>query len=74
MNDIIVQFAVLWGAKMASPWSKEECEISEKMKQCDSEELLKIFSEWAEEYIENDAEDTVDFFEEKLIDLLKKGS
>ena len=73
MNDVIVQFAILWGAKMASPWSREECEISEEMKQYDSEELLKIFSEWAEEYSESEAEDTVEFFEEKLAELLRNS-
>lgn len=70
MNDLIVQFAILWGEKMAGPCSSKEKEIVEEMKRYDSEELLSIFSAWAEEYNKTDAIDTIDFFEEKLTDLI----
>jgi len=71
MNDIIVQFAVLWGQVIGSSIiSSKEMEIAEEMKQYDSEELLKIFSGWADEYKALGKEDTVEFFESKLTDLM----
>lgn len=70
MNDIIVQFAVLWGQTIGSSLSSKEVEIAEEMKQYDSEELLKILSAWAEEFVAGNEEDTVEFFEEKLVDWL----
>lgn len=70
MNDLIVQFAILWGEKIASPWGSKEREIAEEMKQYDTEELLDIFSAWADEYNTSTESDTVDFFEEKLTDLM----
>jgi hypothetical protein len=70
MNDLIVQFAILWGEKIASPWSNKETEVAEEMKQYSSEELLPIFSGWAEDYNMSDESDTVIFFEEKLTDLM----
>lgn len=70
MNDIIVQFAVLWGINIGSPISSKEQEIANEMKTYDSEELLSILSGWAEEYLASDVEDTVEFFEKKLTDLM----
>lgn len=70
MNDIIVQFAVLWGINIGSPISFKEQEIASEMKTYDSEELLNILSEWAEEYLASNIEDTVEFFEKKLADLM----
>ena len=66
MNDIIVQFAMLWGMTIGSAISPKEIETAEKMKQYNSEELLQLMSEWAEEYVSANAEDTVEFFEKKL--------
>lgn len=40
------------------------------MKTYDSEELLNILSEWAEEYLTSNIENTVEFFEKKLTDLM----
>ena len=70
MNDIIVQFAVLWGIKIGSPISSKEKEIAKEMKTYDSDKLLDILSGWAEEYIASDMEDTVEFFEKKLTNLM----
>ena len=70
MNDIIVQFAMLWGVTIGSALSSKEREIAEEMKTYDSEELLQILSGWAEEYAFANAEDTVEFFETKLTDLM----
>lgn len=70
MNDLIVQFSVLWGIAIGSSFSSKEQKLVEEMKTYDSEELLKIFSGWAKEYSKSEVEDTVEFFEEKLTDLM----
>ena len=70
MNDVIVQFAILWGEYIGAACSPEELECAERMKQYDSEELLNLFSAWATEYLKGDEEDTVDFFNVKLAHLL----
>ena len=67
-NDLLVQFAVLWGNHIGSAHSSAD---ANKMKQWDSEELLNLFSAWKNEYLSQDAiEDSVDFFNKKLSDLL----
>ena len=79
VSDIIIQFARLWGQKeiLTLGFTKEEEKIAEELKAYDSEEMLKILSGWAEEYLmessfllEDECLDTVDFFEKKLADLL----
>ena len=70
VNSLILQFAILWGEKIASPLSRKEKEITEEMKQYDTDELLSIFSAWAEKYDANAESDTVDFFEKQLTDLM----
>ena len=70
MNDIIVQYAALWGMKIGSAISSKEREFAEEMKTYDSVELLEIFTGWAEEYFNSDVEDSVEFFEMKLTDLM----
>jgi len=66
MSDLVVQFAVLWGVKLASGTEKERDEL----RQWDSEELLDLFTGWVEEYRESDYDDSVDFFEDKIEELL----
>lgn len=70
VNSLILQFAILWGEKIASPLSSKEREIAEEMKQYETDELLSIFSAWAEKYDTSAESDTVDFFEEQLTDLM----
>ena len=69
LNDVVVQFAMLWGQTIGSAVFGAEVEVAEDMKQYDSEELLKLLSLWAEEYFAGDNEDTVEFFETKLDEL-----
>ncbi len=71
MNDIIVQFARLWGQLEATVLTAEDEDTSDMLKAYDSEEMLKVISEWAEEFAASDEEDTCDFFYSK-IELLKK--
>ncbi len=70
MNDLIVQFARLWGQYEAYVQNAEDEEISDTLKSYDSEEMLKVISKWADEYEKSDEDDTVDFFEKKLKELV----
>lgn len=79
VNDLIVQFARLWGQRevLSLCYTKQEEEIAEELKAYNSEEMLKILSDWAEDYLEesrflleDETLDTVDFFEKKLADLI----
>ena len=75
-NDLIVQFAILWGTEIGlaclSPLSSEN-EKGKEMKQWDSEELCQLFFSWKAEYLNQDAiEDSTDFFHKKLAELLSK--
>ena len=66
MNDVIVQFAVLWGQTIGSALSVKEIMLANEMKEYDSEELTQLLSVWATEYRNSDEEDTVEFFQQKL--------
>lgn len=68
MSDLIVQFAVLWGIKLANGSEREKDEL----RQWDSEELLDLFTAWLDEYRESDYYDSVDFFEDKVEELLNR--
>ena len=68
MSDLIVQFAVLWGIKLANGSEREKDEL----RQWDSEELLDLFTGWLDEYRESDYDDSVDFFEDKVEELLNR--
>lgn len=75
-NDLVVQFAILWGTEIGlaclSPLSPES-EKGKEMKQWDSEELYQLFSSWKAEYLNQDAiEDSANFFYKKLAELLSK--
>lgn len=76
MNDLIIQFAILWGIELAdtqSAWGAEKAKMAEEMKHYDSEELLEIFSAWATEFMSQRSEDDpVFFFNEKLTDLMRE--
>ena len=70
-NDLVVQFAILWGMQIGSAFSSKEIEIAEEMKQWDSDELFKLFSAWKTEYFGQDIiEDSAEFFQKKLVELL----
>ena len=68
MSDLIVQFAVLWGIKLANGSEREKDEL----RQWDSKELLDLFTGWLDEYRESDYDDSVDFFEDKVEELLNR--
>lgn len=71
--DIIIQFAVLWGETIGSATTAAEWEESKIMKEYDSEELLKLFTEWKNSYMnQNITNDTCEFFEMKRKELIGK--
>lgn len=72
MNDLIIQFARLWGQYEAYRYSAKDEEISDMLKGYDSLELLGVVHDWAEEYCLTDAEDTVEFFEQKIQAMYEK--
>lgn len=68
-QDLIVQFAVLWGIETADSRNNEK--RYELLRSLDSEELYSIFQGWLNEYLKSDIEDSVDFFNNKLENFLK---
>ncbi len=71
MNDLIVQFARLWGIKEAYRQSVRDEEISDILKTYDSQEMLSVLTKWATEFPNSYVEDTTDFFEMKLEELIQ---
>lgn len=71
--DIIVQFAMLWGETIGYATTATEYEEVKVMKEYDSEDLLKLFTEWKDLYLnQNITDDTCEFFESKRKELLDK--
>ena len=70
MNDVIVQFARLWGQAETLNLTEEDRKISRETKAYDSMELLDLLTKWAKEYMVSDEEDTCDFFYRKLGELI----
>lgn len=71
--DIIIQFAMLWGETIGYATTANECEEAKVMKEYDSEDLLKLFTEWKDLYLnQNITNDTCEFFESKRKELLDK--
>lgn len=68
-TDLMVQFAMLWGMKRV-PVIQADQKYADAMEGYDSEEIRDIVTEWADEYLESDCEDTCDFFEEHIDVLL----
>lgn len=69
--DLVVQFAVLWGMYIGSAITAIEEKNAQKMKEYDSEELLALLTGWKDEYLkQNEIEDSCDFFNLKLENLM----
>lgn len=69
--DVIVQFAIHWGWEIGSAITPNEEKKAKAMRSWNSEELCRIFTDWAKEYLEqNEIEDSEEFFDLKLEQLL----
>lgn len=73
MNDLIVQFARLWGQNETYVSTPKEEKISDILRSYDSEECLAILSDWVDEYMESGIEDSCEFFESKLEALAREA-
>lgn len=63
--DIVIKFAKLWGIETEK--RKNDKHQYEKMESYDSKDLLNIFIDWKNEYMNDEiAEDASDFFYEKF--------
>lgn len=71
MNDIMIQFARLWGQLEATTITAKDENVSDYLKSYDSEEVMNIVWKWSEEYLSNDneIEDSCDFFYKKIVEL-----
>ena len=68
MEDLIVQFARLWGQQEVLIINSKDEEISKMLKSYDSIELRNLLQQWSDEFMfdSNENTDTVEFFEEKI--------
>ena len=71
--DIIVAFARLWGQKEAWYMSENDEKVRNELIAYDSQECLELLTEWANEYMNSDEEDTVQFFEKKIEELIQNA-
>lgn len=69
-QDIMVQFAKLWGIETAQGLTHRETseawERAQKMDALDYEELTALLSGWAEKFLQADEEDTSEYFHRML--------
>ena len=71
MDDLIIQFARLWGQREILILNSDDEIIANILKSYDSEELLQLLKKWADEFVDdNESDDTVDFFERKIEGML----
>ena len=71
MDDLMIQFARLWGQREVLILNSDDEIIANILKSYDSEELLQLLKKWADEFVDNnESDDTVDFFERKLEGML----
>lgn len=66
--DLIVAFAKLWGITTADMRTSEE--VYKELESYDSNDLATLFSSWAEEYTNEGCDDTCEFFERKMDDIV----
>lgn len=71
--DLVVQFAILWGENIGIAMMSHEEDTYKELQAYDSEELSNIFSEWADEYVNSDCDDSCDFFNDKFVSLMAKN-
>ena len=71
MDDLMIQFARLWGQREVLILNSDDEIIANILKSYDSEELLQLLKKWADEFVDNnESDDTVDFFERKIEGML----
>lgn len=71
MKDLSVVFARMWGWHEAKAYNGD-FEKAEFLMEFDSVELYHLFKEWEAEFMKNDEQDPIYFFEEKMEELCAK--
>ena len=70
MDDLMIQFARLWGQREATLNSSKDEDISYMLKGFDSVDMEIELRKWKDEFLSlEDVEDTVEFFEKKIEEL-----
>ena len=73
MDDVIIQFARLWGQREVLVANAKDEKIADMLKSYDSIELRNLLQQWSEEYLfDGEYDDTVDFFEQKIEEMYAK--
>ena len=67
--ELIVTFARLWGIATGDDFDIDG-KIYIRLEAYEPEELIPIFSSWADEFLQGDFDDAGDFFDEKLSSLI----
>ena len=71
MDDLIIQFARLWGQREVFILDANDEKLADTLKSYDSIELRNLIQQWAEEFLyDEDNADTVDFFEKKIEEMM----
>lgn len=71
--ELIVTFAKLWGITTVEDFNNKG-EMYQNLEAYDAEELVKLLSTWADEYLQGDFDDTGDFFDDKMTSLISSFS
>lgn len=69
-NDLLVQFARLWGQTEAMTNSAMDEDIADVLKSYDSIDVLETLTKWVDEYLSSDYDDSYEFFTHKVKTLL----
>ena len=71
MKDLSIVFARMWGWHEARAYDKD-FEKAEFLMGYDSVQLYHLFEEWAKEFMQDDEQDPICFFEEKIKEIYVK--
>lgn len=65
-QDVAHQFAILWGMEIGMAMSCSEIRVADILRAYESDETAKMFSEWAQEFVDGEYDDTTDFLHQKI--------
>lgn len=75
MDDLIIQFARLWGQREVLILNADDEKLADILKSYDSIELRNFMQQWADEFLyDENNEDTVDFFEKKIEEMMTEST
>ena len=71
MKDLPIVFARMWGWHEARAY-EDDLGKAEFLMEHDSVQLYHLFEDWAKEFMQDDEQDPIYFFEEKMRELCAK--